>query len=70
MSSTGNNQSTGFFTVGGVVQKVGDTATIDTKYFKKGALIEFEAPTGYWFSQDGTTLTAATIIPAGHHKTI
>ena len=69
-ATSSSDQSTGYFTLGGVVQKVGDTATIDTKHFKKGALIELEAPTGYWFSNDGNTLVASTTQPIGHHGTI
>ena len=68
-AGTGGNLSTGFFTLSSVVQKVGDTSTIDTKHFRKGSLIELEAPTGYWFSQDGTTLISGAR-PVGGHATI
>ena len=65
-----NSQSTGYFTLSSVVQKVGDTSTIDTKHFKKGALIEFQAPTGFFFSKDGSTLVAGTTAPIGTSTTI
>jgi len=69
-ATSNNNQSTGFFTLSSVVQKVGATSTIDTKHFRKGALIEFEAPTGYWFSNDGSTLIASATQPVDTHQTI
>ena len=69
-STTSNNQSTGFFTISSIVQKVGATSTIDTKWFLKDALIEFTAPTGYFFSKDGTTLVTGTTAPAGASATI
>ena len=61
-STTSNNQSTGFFTISSIVQKVGATSTIDTKWFLKNALIELTAPTGYFFNKEGTALvtTAST----------
>ena len=69
-ATSGSNQSTGFFTISSVVQKVGDTSTIDTKHFKKGALIELETPAGYWFSTTGNTVIAATTQPTGTQKSI
>jgi len=69
-AGTAGNLSTGFFTLSSVVQKVGDTSTIDTKHFRKGSLIEFKAPTNYWFSQDGTTLISSVARPVGGHATI
>ena len=69
-AGTGGNLSTGFFTLSSVVQKVGDTSTIDTKHFRKGSLIEFKAPTDHWFSQDGTTLISSVARPVGGHATI
>jgi len=52
-STTTTNQSTGYFkNAAGNPISVGEIASGNTKYIVNGALIKFEAPTGYYFDSN------------------